>query len=113
MRPPVAVRRAVLQAAAELTTPAHAPTLRELAAHAGVAAHSARWAVADLRRAGALRIVRTRRVAYRNRPVAEYAPGLGRGRMPDAPLGAAGDLARVVWAWHGGQWPATHAAGLA
>ncbi len=68
------VRRALLSAADRLAAADAAPTLRELARAAGVADWQARWAVHDLRRAGKLHIVRTRRVAYRNRPVAEYEP---------------------------------------
>lgn len=72
MRPAGEVRQALLQAAADLTTPDRAPTLGELAEHAQVGYAHARWSVQNMARAGALRIVRTRRVAYRNRPVAEY-----------------------------------------
>lgn len=73
MRPAGEVRQALLQAALDLTTPDSAPTQRELAEQAQVAYEVARGMVRDMNRGGALRIVRTRRVAYRNRPVAEYA----------------------------------------
>ncbi|UYL85470.1 hypothetical protein gp15 [Acidovorax phage Aval] len=48
-----------------------------------------------MRRAGVLRVVRQRRVDYRNRPVAEYVPA---GWMPaqDCPLQG---LARVLTHW--------------
>lgn len=74
MRPAGEVRQALLQAASDLATPQRAPTLRELAAHAQVGSDAARHTVQNLHRHGALQIVRTRRVHYRNRPVAEYAP---------------------------------------
>lgn len=74
MRPTGEVRQALLQAAVALTTAERAPTLRELAAHAQVGQGAARYTVQHMHRSGALEIVRTRRVSYRNRPVAEYAP---------------------------------------
>lgn len=76
MRPAGEVRLALLSAAAELTTPEQGPTLRELAHHAQVGEAAARSTVKNMRKSGALRAVRTRRVGYRNRPVAEYAPAL-------------------------------------
>lgn len=74
MRPHSEVRAALLSAASTLATPQQAPTLRELAAHAQVGHDHARRMVNNLTRYGALTVVRTRRVQYRNRPVAEYAP---------------------------------------
>ncbi len=74
MRPPGEVRQALLQAAAELATPDHGPTLQELAHRACVGLPTARHTVGHMRRAGQLDIPRQRKVAYRNRPVAEYAP---------------------------------------
>lgn len=68
MRPAGEVRQALLVAAAELQR----PTLAELAARACVGYDSARHTVDNLRRAGRLRVLGWRRVAYRNRPVAEY-----------------------------------------
>lgn len=68
------VRRALLQAAVELNTPAHSPTLREIVRHARVGNSAGRSAIHHMRRAGLLVIAGDRRVAYRNRPVAEYAP---------------------------------------
>ena len=50
------------------------PTLAELVARAQVGYKVARATVANLKRAGHLEIVGTRRVPGRNRPVAEYAP---------------------------------------
>lgn len=64
---------ALLEAAKALATPDRGATLRELAAHACVGFAVARYMVAGMARRGALVIVRTRRVPYRNRPVAEYA----------------------------------------
>lgn len=74
MRPAGEVRQALLQAAAELVTPQRAPTQRELAEAAQVSYGVARHTVRNMAQQGVLRIVRTRRVPYRNRPVAEYAP---------------------------------------
>lgn len=73
-RPAGEVRRALLQAAVALNMGDKAPTLRELARQACVGQSAARVAVSNMRRAGLLVIVRTRREVYRARPVAEYAP---------------------------------------
>lgn len=74
MRPPGEIRVALLGAARELFTPDRSPTLAELREHAKVGREAADHTVKNLTRHGALRKVRDRRVAYRNRPVAEYAP---------------------------------------
>ena len=73
-RPAGDVRRALLQAALELNMGDRAATLRELARAACVGQSAARIAVKNMRRDGVLSLVRERSVAYRNRPVAEYAP---------------------------------------
>ena len=95
MRPAGEVRRALLQAAADLAVPGQGATLRELVVQAQVGAPAARSMVRDLVRCGALRIVRHRRVDYRNRPVAEYAPPASAGGC--GVMG--GDLGGVVRAW--------------
>lgn len=64
---------ALLDAAKALATPDRGATLRELAHHACVGVSVARYMVSAMAKHGALVIVRTRRVPYRNRPVAEYA----------------------------------------
>lgn len=94
MRPAGEIRQALLTAATELMTPERAPTVAEMACHAKVGMDAAHQTVKNMRRHGALRIVRTRRVDYRNRPVAEYAP-------PHLPEDGAGfvDLAMVCSAW--------------
>lgn len=74
LRPMSTTTHALQHAAAALATPERAPTYRELAEQAGVPVPVARYTVANLCRAGCLYIVRKRRVAYNNRPVAEYAP---------------------------------------
>lgn len=78
MRPAGEVRQALLSAAAELSTPDRAPTLAELAERVGqtmpIGGEVVRKTVHNMTYHGKLRIVRTRRVPYRNRPVAEYAP---------------------------------------
>ena len=68
------VGQALMSAAHALATPERAPTLRELAAHAQVGLDAANATMKNLSRAGRMQKVRERRVAYRNRPVAEYAP---------------------------------------
>lgn len=73
MRPAGEVRLALLKAARELTTVEQSATLLELAKHSQVGFMAARRTVDNMRRAGVLQVVRTRRVDYRNRPVAEYA----------------------------------------
>lgn len=87
MRPPGEVRQALLDAALALTTPERSPTLLELATKSQVGFMAARRTVDNMRRAGVLVVVRTRRVDYRNRPVAEYCPpnraeALGVERIP-------------------------------
>lgn len=74
MRPAGEIRTLMLQTVRELTLPDQAPTLAELSARTQVGEQTARHTLSNLTRSGQLRIVRTRRVAYRNRPVAEYAP---------------------------------------
>ena len=74
MRPAGDVRQALLDAALALTTPERSPTLLELAEKSQVGFLAARRTVDNMRRAGALVIVRSRVVPYRNRPVAEYSP---------------------------------------
>lgn len=73
MRPPGEVRLALLRAVGELATPERGPTLREVAEHAGVGRQAATHTIGNLRRYGVVVVARTRRVPYRNRPVAEYA----------------------------------------
>jgi hypothetical protein len=68
------VRRALLQAAIDLNAPAHSPTLRELIRQARVGQSAGLNAIKNMRRVGLLVISGERRVAYRNKPVAEYAP---------------------------------------
>jgi hypothetical protein len=74
MRPLGEISLTLLGAMQELCTPERGPTLQELALHTQVGLGAADSTVKNLRRAGHVRIVRTRRVDYRNRPVAEYEP---------------------------------------
>jgi hypothetical protein len=74
MRPLGDISLVLLGAMAELRTPEQAPTLRELALHAQVGFDAAETTVKNLSRRGHARIVRTRRVGYLNKPVAEYEP---------------------------------------
>lgn len=73
MRPRGDVHMALLRAVEELATPERGATLRELAQHACVGLEAARLTLGNMRCAGYVVIARTRRVPYRNRPVAEYA----------------------------------------
>lgn len=74
MRPAGEVRLALHKASIELARPDRAATLRELAAHSQVGLTAARHTIARMCRSGVLQIARTRKVDYRNRPVAEYCP---------------------------------------
>lgn len=74
MRPVGDVRQALLSAATALVTPDRGPTLREMAQKACVGDDAAMHTVKNMCRSGQLTKVRERRVPYRNRPVAEYAP---------------------------------------
>lgn len=94
MRPAGEVRLALFQACRELATPERAPTLREIAARACVGLTAATHTLKHMSRAGQVRIPRTRRVEYRNRPVAEYEPAL-----PRAACAAHVELGSVMQAW--------------
>lgn len=74
MRPAGDVRQALLRACSEMYTPERSPTLAELTARACVSRGAALHTVKNLIRNELLFIPRTRKVEYRNRPVAEYAP---------------------------------------
>ena len=96
MRPAGEISLALLGAVRELSTPEVAPTLLELASHAQVGYDAAHATVKNLRRHGHVRIVRTRSVGYRNRPVAEYA--LPASQPADEGAGFV-DLGDVLRAW--------------
>lgn len=88
---------ALIRAVGELATLDSGPTLREVAARACVGVHAARIALQDLRRYDHVVIARTRRVPYRNKPVAEYA-------LPHAAPGSEGagnGMAALLSAWSG------------
>ena len=74
MRPAGEIRQALIQAAHDLAHSGRGATLAEIADRSCVGLHAARNCVKNMRRSGALQIVGERRVEYRNRPVAEYAP---------------------------------------
>ncbi len=74
MRPAGEISLALLQAAKELSQQGRGATLVELSEHARVGRGDASACLKNMRRSGRLEIVGERRVAYRNRPVAEYAP---------------------------------------
>jgi hypothetical protein len=99
MRPPGEISVAILSAAERLAREVdgqrHGPTLQELARAAQVATRDAMNTVKNLTRSGKLEPVAERRVAYRNRPVAEYAP---RQRQPEKDEGYV-DVAAVFSVW--------------
>ena len=97
MRPKGEVHLALIEAVKALATPDRGATLRELVAHSCVGLVAARHTLHYLVRSGALVIVRTRRVPYRNRPVSEYAlpPDIA---PDDMPTGFA--LGAAMSAWH-------------
>lgn len=97
MRPAGEVRVALLNACSQLATPDRGPTLREMAAVACVGLDAARRTVSNMQRAGQLHAPRTRRVGYRNRPVAEYVPAA---LAPSQDEGYV-DLAAVLQVWGG------------
>lgn len=74
MRPAGDVRQAMWSAVREMHAGGQGATLAELAERSGVGRDAARRCVDNMRRAGALQILGERRVDYRNRPVAVYAP---------------------------------------
>lgn len=96
MRPVGEVRQALLQACMELATPTQGATLRELAARACVGLDAARRTVSDMHRANQIKKVRERRVVYRNRPVAEYAPA-----GTECAQDGGAELASVLRVWGG------------
>lgn len=87
---------ALLDAVEALSTPDRCPTLAELAAHAQVGLQAARDTVPNMKKHGVLRIVRTRKVAYRNKPVAEYDVVQHQAQPAEA---ADDGLARALSAW--------------
>ena len=74
MRPMNHAALALLQAANKLSAAGRSVTLASMAAEALVSPQTARLFVPSLKKRGHLRIVGLQRVAYRNRPVALYAP---------------------------------------
>ena len=97
MRPLSDVAKALLSTACKLSAAGRAVTLAEMAAGACVGQKAATYTVKNLRRSGHLRIVGLRRVDYRNRPVAEYAPAAVRAVEPAAPAWV--DLDRCLSTW--------------
>ena len=78
MRPAGEIRQALMGAASALYRmdgqQLRGGTLSELAQKACVGREAASQCLKNMKRSGALAIVHERRVSYRNRPVAEYAP---------------------------------------
>ena len=99
MRPAGEIRKALLDACVALASavqdPAHGPTLREIAHRACVGLDAAQDTMKNMVRAKVVHSVNTRRVDYRNRPVAEYRPGA----MAMAANDAVAALSGAVQAW--------------
>ena len=98
MRPAGEVSQKLLQAVQQLATPGRAPLLKELAAHTQVGEAVASQTLKNLTRYGRLRIVRTRRVDWRARPVAEYALPVAVANVVAA-NDADGGFAVLAFAW--------------
>ena len=95
MRPAGEIRQALMKAVHELATDDRGATLVEIAERACVGRDAARTHIPKLKSRGHLRIVRERRVAYRNRPVAEYAIAHA-GQLPGSMV-----LANCLQSWIG------------
>ncbi|MFI8616502.1 hypothetical protein ACIGHN_13455 [Acidovorax sp. NPDC077693] len=99
MRPAGEIRKALLDACAALASgvqdPDHGPTLREIAHRACVGLDAAQDTMKNMVRAKVVHTVNTRKVPYRNRPVAEYRPG-ALALAANDPIAA---LAGAVRAW--------------
>lgn len=95
MRPAGEIRAAIARAAGELACPGRNPTLQELAAAACVGYAAAMHTVKNMTRSGDLVVAGERKVDYRNKPVAEYAPAT-------APAAGDGfvDLGQLVAVWN-------------
>lgn len=100
MRPAGEISTAILTAAADLAREEsgqrRGPTVRELLQHACVGYEAGLNTVKNLTRAGKLTPIAERRVDYRNRPVAEYAPAMPAEDADEAPFF---DVASVFTAW--------------
>lgn len=100
MRPSGEISTAILTAATHLVREEagqrRGPTLQELAQHACVGYEAALNTVKNLTRSGKLEPVAQRKVDYRNRPVAEYAPALPVVEDDEPPFF---DVASVFTAW--------------
>jgi hypothetical protein len=92
-RPVGDVRKALLDALTQLASEERGPTLKELVQVACVGEKAARQTISNLRRCGAVAVARTRRVAYRNRPVAEYAPAF----LSSGPQGSGFSVLASCW----------------
>lgn len=102
MRPAGEIAQALLSAAREMarecdsTTGQRGATMAELAVRAQVSRSVATDRVKKLRERGHLRKVGERRVGYRNRPVAVYAPAAA---DDDVPAADAAPLVACVSGW--------------
>lgn len=92
MRPAGEINKALLSA---LSTASTGMTLRELAAAAQVGLDAATQTIKNMNRRGRVRVMDTRRVPGRNRPVAVYALPGSQGAANDAVL----SLSAVMRVW--------------
>lgn len=104
MRPAGEVSLALLQAAhairRERAASGQGATLRELVHRSQVGYQVARDLVPKLKSGGKLKIIGTRRVPGRNRPVAEYAPVVSEAAPADVPSGPCWvDLSGCLKSW--------------
>ena len=95
MRPAGEINKVLIGAIGQLATADHAPTLDELARATQVAKAKVSQMLKVMKFRGHVCIPRTRRVAGRNRPVAEYALPGGMGAANDAVMSLS--AAMRVW----------------
>ncbi len=104
MRPTGDVHQALLRAATDMAAVVEGrlrgPTLQELAERAQVGLKAAHCTVHNMRQRGQLQVAGTRKVDYRNKPVAEYAPARAEEDGPDD--GEAVNLAELLNIWSQG-----------
>ena len=95
MRPRGEVATELLQLACKLSAAGRGVTVAELAA-GGFGRDTVRTLVPALKRRGQLRIMGTRRVSYRNRPVAVYEPVVAAADLATSDSGSAAVLCRCM-----------------
>lgn len=98
----LAILRAAHSIKLERASNGQGATLRELVARSQVGLQVARNLVPKLKARGHLEIVGEQRVAYRNRPVAQYLPTVKESLLVDDVQSGAGwvDLGNCLKNWH-------------